>query len=183
MSRTEVDAVTAKLPKRLRSAVLLWATGGDYSEFLSTSRRGYYRDQQLLRTAGLDLSTPHPAPFGKEAPAEVTYWSCRVHGLGHIPRHLVAVDGKGELGLSATGRLAGVGKIALLASKQLADAMVEHCLPRLRKRFGRDVECWNEPCTHAVSRGLRQQIEGDSSVARAFLERYEQSHQQGIPTN
>lgn len=176
--RTEeqLQAALKALPVRLQIAVDRWCRGEDPSRWYNadkSKRSSYYRDRRLLSELGLDLEQPHPAPFAFIPPPrpELICYVVHVRYMSWAPFHMHALAEHHEAFLSPRGRLAGAEKRAELDSHSLARALADHCLPRMRKRYGSELELVVVECRMGLSTKAHQRVTEDSLQADAYLAR------------
>lgn len=87
----------------------------------------------------------------------------------NVPAALFIQYHKNELSLSPNGRLCDMWKMAHLDSVQLAEQFRDAYLPRLRKRYGNEVETNITKCSSSGSSAQKRIIE-DSAVVRKRIE-------------
>lgn len=166
----ELQAQLEKLPIQLRAAVTLWCRGLDPEALQSlVSPRGLSE----LKNLGYDLTIPHPAPFDPPPQPVSKHYLIRVVGADDVPFHVHALRENSDLMLSPRGRLAGWEKAAMLDSETLAQALIAHCLPRMRKRYGAELDLVISAQTQTPHPRTERRIKEDSEAATAYLGRNE----------
>ena len=96
-------------------------------------------------------------------PLGLTSFSLKPLWKGEPPAHLHSL--KNDIYLSAAGRMCGVGRAAMIDSRELAQRFADFLLPKLRKVYGEDMRVVVLEClTTENSRDARQMREDSEKI-------------------
>jgi len=108
---------------------------------------------------------------GNDNMSEAVYYSLHLGLSGLAPSMMLYQEDKNDLYLTVHGKLGGRGKEVHLDSLKLAEEFMSAYMPRLKKRYGDDVEVSVIKCTFRGSnKRTLAKIEEESALARKRIE-------------